>query len=57
MGARERLLVRRWPDADDKFFTYNAAAHMSINHERESTEHPSFFGRAFFRQNVTDSLG
>ena len=54
---RKRFLLPFWAHADDKIFAHDAAAHVAINHERESTEHSPFLGWAFFRQDVADSLG
>ena len=57
MRLRKSLFVLLWPNSDNKILAHDAAAHVAINHERESTEHSPFLGWAFFRQDVADSLG
>lgn len=57
MWLRKRLFVQLCTYTDNKRFAHDAAAHVAINHERESTEHLPFPGWAFFRQDVADSLG
>lgn len=54
---RKRFRVPLCAHANDKIFAHDPAAHVSVNHERESTEHSPFLGWAFFRQDVADSLG
>jgi len=53
---RKWLLVRICSHSDHKIIANNAAAHVTINHECESTEHTSFRGWRFFLENVTYSL-
>ncbi len=57
MRLRKSLLVPLWAHADDKIFAHDTAAHVRVNHERKTTEHPPFLRWAFFRQDVADSLG
>jgi len=57
MRLRESLFVFLWPNSDNKILAHDAAAHMAINHKRESTEHSPLLGKTFFRQDVADSLG
>jgi len=57
MRLRKSLFVLLWPNSDNKILAHDAAAHMAINHKRESTEHSPLLGKTFFCQNVTDSFG
>src|SRR6266446_6330624 len=54
---RKSLFVLLWTNSDNKILAHDAAAHMAINHERQTTEHSPFLGKTFFRGNVADSLG
>jgi len=57
MRLRKSLFVFLWPNSDNKILAHDAAAHMAINHERQTAEHLPFLGKTFFHKDVADSLG